>query len=49
MCRQVVLDSASSHSGRRTFSIKLVDDGIALTSVQDLLGHKNTQKITGHI
>ena len=49
MYRQVGLDSASSHSGRRTFSTKLIDDGIALTSVQELLGHKNIQTITGNI
>ena len=49
MYRQLGLDSASSHSGRRTFSTKLIDDGIALTSAQKLFGHKNIQKITGHI
>ena len=49
MYRQVVLDSANSHSGRRIFTTKLIDVGIALTSVQDLLKHKNIQAITGYI
>ena len=49
MYRQVGLDGASSHSGRRTFATKLIDDGIALTNVQKLLGHKNVQTTTGYI
>jgi integrase/recombinase XerD len=49
MYRQVGLDGASSHSGRRTFATKLIDDEIALTNVQKLLGHKNIQTTTGYI
>jgi integrase/recombinase XerD len=49
MYRQVGLDGASSHSGRRTFATKLIDDGIELTNVQKLLGHKNVQTTTGYI
>ena len=49
MYRQVGLDSASSHSGRKTFSTKLIDVDIALANVQKLMGYKNIQKITGYI
>jgi integrase/recombinase XerD len=49
MSRQVGLDSASSHSGRRTFATKLIDDGIALTNVHKFLRHKIVQKTTGYI
>ena len=49
MYRQVVLDGASSHSGRRTFATKFIDDVIALTNVQKLLGHKNIQTTIGYI
>ena len=31
--RQVELDGASSHSDRRTFANKLIEDGIALIKV----------------
>ena len=48
MYRQVGLDGASSHSGRRTFATKLIDDEIALTNVQKLLGRKNIQTTTGY-
>jgi integrase len=37
MYRRVGLDSASSHSGRRTFFTNLIDVGIALTNVQKLI------------
>jgi hypothetical protein len=33
MCRQVGSVGASSHSVRRTFATKLIDDGIALINV----------------
>ena len=49
MCRQVGLDGASSHSGRRKFSTKLIDVSIALANIQKLMWHKNIQKITGYI
>jgi integrase/recombinase XerD len=49
MYRQVGLDGASSHSGRRIFATKLIDDGIALTNIQKLLGHNNVQTTTGDI
>ena len=37
MYREVGLDNASSHSGRRTFATKLIDVGITLTNVQKLI------------
>ena len=40
---------ASSHSGRRTFATKLIENGVALTNVQKLLGHKNVQTTTLYI
>ena len=49
MYRQVGLNIAGSNSGRRTLATKLIDDGMALTNTQKLLGHKNIQIITGKI
>ena len=49
MYRAVGLDGASSHSGRRTFATKLIENGVAITNVQKLLGHKNVQTITLYI
>ena len=49
MYRAVGLDGASSHSGRRTFATKLIENGVALTNVQKLLGHKNVQTTTLYI
>ena len=49
MCRQVGLDGASSHSGKRTFTTKFIDDGIALTNVRKFLSRKIIQKTTGYI
>ena len=40
---------ASSHSGRRTFATKLIENGVAITNVQKLLGHKNVQTTTLYI
>ena len=37
MCRQVGLDSANSHSGRKIFTAKLIDVGIALENIQKLI------------
>ena len=49
MYRAVGLDGASSHSGRRTFATKLIENGVAITNVQKLLGHKNVQTTTLYI
>ena len=49
MYRQVGLDGASSHSGRRSFATKLIENGTGITHVQKLLGHKNIQTTTGYI
>ena len=40
---------ASSHSGRRTFATKLIENGVAITNVQKLLGHKSIQTTTLYI
>ena len=49
MYSAVGLDGASSHSGRRTFATKLIENGVAITNVQKLLGHKNVQTTTLYI
>jgi integrase/recombinase XerD len=49
MCRQVGLDGASSHSGRRTFAKKLIDDVIALIYIHKYLRHKIIQTTKGYI
>ena len=49
MYRAVGLDGASSHSGRRTFATKLIENGIGIKNVQTLLGHKSIQTTTLYI
>jgi integrase/recombinase XerD len=49
MCRQVGLDGANSHSGRRTFATKLIDDGITLINVHKFLKHKVIHTTIGYI
>ena len=49
MYRQVGLDGASSHSGRRTFATKLIENGVGIKNVQTLLGHKSIQTTTLYI
>jgi integrase/recombinase XerD len=49
MYRLVGLDGASSHSGRRSFATKLIENGTGITHVQKLLGHKNIQTTTLYI
>jgi len=40
---------ASSHSGRRTFATKLIENGVGIKNVQTLLGHKSIQTTTLYI
>jgi len=49
MYRAVGLDGASSHSGRRTFATKLIENGVGIKNVQTLLGHKSIQTTTLYI
>ena len=49
MYRQVGLDGATSHSGRRTFATKLIENGVGIKNVQTLLGHKSIQTTTLYI
>ena len=39
MYRQVGLDGARSHSGRRTGATRLIDNGVGIRNIQVLLGH----------
>lgn len=41
MYQAVGLDGASSHSGRRSFATRLLEQGVNIKSVQTLLGHAN--------
>jgi integrase/recombinase XerD len=41
MYKEVGIDGASSHSGRRSFATKLLEQGVNIKSVQTLLGHSN--------
>ena len=43
------MDGASSHSGRRTFATKLIENGVGIKNVQTLLGHKNIQTTTLYV
>ncbi len=49
MYRQVGLDGATSHSGRRSFANLLIDSGTGISHVQKLMGHKNIQTTTLYI
>ena len=39
MYRQVGLDGARSHSGRRTGATRLIENGVGIRNIQVLLGH----------
>lgn len=41
MYQSVGIEGASSHSGRRSFATKLLNQGINIRNVQQLLGHQN--------
>jgi len=41
MYRQVGLEGCSSHSGRRSFATKMIQNGIDIKSVQILMGHSS--------
>lgn len=41
MYKEVGIDGASSHSGRRSFATKLLEQGVNIKSVQTLMGHSN--------
>ena len=39
--RMVGLDGASSHSGRRSFATRLLEQGVGIRNVQTLMGHSS--------
>ncbi len=41
------IDSASSHSGRRTFATSLIERGVDIKAVSSLMGH-STVAMTAH-
>lgn len=41
MYKEVGIDGASSHSGRRSFATKLLEQGVNIKSIQTLMGHSS--------
>ena len=39
--KNVGLDGASSHSGRRSFATRLLEQGVGIRNVQTLMGHSS--------
>ena len=47
--RAAGLSKATSHSGRRTFASRLIDNGHSIETVQFLLGHAHLDNVSPYI